>query len=75
MPKTLYDRLGAASGIAKLVDDVVDAHLNNPLVKTRFERGTAQAANRAVEASKTDLNITKILPKGSCGDLLTDPFR
>ena len=37
MPKTLYDRLGGASGIAKLVDDVVDAHLNNPLVKTRFE--------------------------------------
>jgi hemoglobin len=37
MSKTLYDRLGGADGIAKIVDDVVDAHLNNPLVKTRFE--------------------------------------
>jgi len=37
MSKTLYDRLGGAGGIAKLVDDVVDVHLNNPLVKTRFE--------------------------------------
>lgn len=37
MAKTLYERLGGASGIARLVDDVMDAHLNNPLVKTRFE--------------------------------------
>ena len=34
---TLYQRLGSAGGIARLVDDVMAAHLVNPLVKTRFE--------------------------------------
>lgn len=37
MATTLYERLGGADGIARLVDDAVDAHLNNPKVKTRFE--------------------------------------
>ena len=37
MSKTLYDRLGGADGIAQLVDDAVEAHLNNPIIKTRFE--------------------------------------
>ena len=36
MNKSLYDRLGGASGIAKLVDDIVEAHMNNPVVKARF---------------------------------------
>lgn len=34
---TLYDRLGAADGIAALVDDIVDAHLNNPVIQARFQ--------------------------------------
>lgn len=33
----LYERLGSAGGIAQLVDDVMAAHLSNPMVKTRFE--------------------------------------
>ncbi|MGB5079420.1 MAG: group 1 truncated hemoglobin [Burkholderiales bacterium] len=37
MNTTLYERLGGAKGIARLVDDVVAAHLANPIVKTRFE--------------------------------------
>ncbi len=37
MTTTLYQRLGGADGIAKLVDDVMAAHLTNPFVKTRFE--------------------------------------
>ena len=37
MTTTLYERLGSAEGIARLVDDVVAAHLINPVVKTRFE--------------------------------------
>lgn len=37
MTTTLYQRLGGANGIAKLVDDLVAAHLTNPIVKTRFE--------------------------------------
>ena len=37
MEKTLYDRLGGKDGITRLVDDAVDAHFANPLIKTRFE--------------------------------------
>ncbi|MBT9589757.1 MAG: group 1 truncated hemoglobin [Thiobacillus sp.] len=37
MAKTLYERLGGADGIARLVEDAVDAHLSNPVVKTRCE--------------------------------------
>jgi len=37
MTTTLYQRLGGANGIARLVDDLVAAHLSNPIIKTRFE--------------------------------------
>ena len=37
MGTTLYQRLGESAGIARLVDDVIAAHLSSPLVKTRFE--------------------------------------
>lgn len=37
MSNTLYQRLGGADGIARLVDDIIDAHLGNPIIKTRFE--------------------------------------
>ncbi len=30
MATTLYERLGGADGIARLVDDAVDAHLKQP---------------------------------------------
>ena len=38
MTTTLYQRLGGADGMARLVDDVVAAHLANPLIKTRYEQ-------------------------------------
>ncbi|MHB1188588.1 group I truncated hemoglobin [Thiobacillus sp.] len=37
MTTTLYQRLGGAEGIARLVDDAMAAHLDNPIVKPRFE--------------------------------------
>lgn len=37
MTAALYERLGGADGIARIVDDVMSAHLQNPIVKTRFE--------------------------------------
>lgn len=37
MTYTLYQRLGEAAGIARLVDDVMAAHLVNPVVKPRFQ--------------------------------------
>lgn len=35
-PTSLFQRLGGSSGIAKLVDDIVAAHLRNPLIQARF---------------------------------------
>lgn len=37
MSSTLYERLGGVERISKLAMDIVDAHYNNPLIKTRFE--------------------------------------
>ncbi len=37
MTTTLYQQLGGADGIARLVDDLVAAHLSNPLLRVRFE--------------------------------------
>lgn len=33
---SLYIRLGSAKGISKLVDDIVDNHMKNPGIRTRF---------------------------------------
>lgn len=34
--QTLYDRLGSEVGIIALVEDIVQAHMQNPLIKARF---------------------------------------
>lgn len=36
MEKTLYERLGGSQGIAALVDDIVAAHMANPVIGARF---------------------------------------
>ncbi|SDO69180.1 hemoglobin [Halomonas shengliensis] len=33
---TLYQRLGGDSGIAALVEDIVEAHLQNPAIQARY---------------------------------------
>jgi hemoglobin len=35
-PKSLFDRLGASAGIAGLVEDIVAAHMENPVIRARF---------------------------------------
>lgn len=35
-PSSLYERLGGEEGISSIVDDVVVAHTNNPVIKARF---------------------------------------
>lgn len=37
MPASLYERLGGAKGIARIVDHAMANHLRNPLIKARFE--------------------------------------
>ena len=34
--KPLFERLGASSGIRTLVDDIVAAHMVNPVIRARF---------------------------------------
>jgi hemoglobin len=34
---SLYERLGGAIGLSAIVKDTLDNHLNNPLVKTRYQ--------------------------------------
>ncbi|MDQ0315884.1 group I truncated hemoglobin [Amorphus orientalis] len=34
---TLYDRLGGAAGIRRIVDGAVAAHMDNPLIAHRFQ--------------------------------------
>lgn len=34
--RSLYERLGGVDGIAKLVDAIVAAHMQNPVIKARF---------------------------------------
>lgn len=34
--KSLFERLGGTPGITKIVDDVVDAHMKNPVINARF---------------------------------------
>lgn len=36
MATSLYERLGGADGISALVDDIVEAHMRNPVIKPRF---------------------------------------
>lgn len=35
-PTSLFDRLGGTEGISSIIDDVVEAHTNNPNIKARF---------------------------------------
>jgi len=34
--QSLYEKLGSRSGITKIVDDIVEAHMVNPTIKARF---------------------------------------
>lgn len=36
MTKLLYDRLGGTTGINQIVNEVVQAHMNNPAINARF---------------------------------------
>ncbi len=36
MKINLFERLGGTSGISRIVDDAVEAHMNNPKVSARF---------------------------------------
>jgi hemoglobin len=35
--KTLFERLGGTAGVTAIVDDVIEAHMNNPAINARFK--------------------------------------
>ena len=39
---TLFGRLGGTAGITAIVDDVIEAHMNNPAINARFKPYRAQ---------------------------------
>jgi hemoglobin len=43
MPATLYERLGGYQGIAAIVSDMVDLHLANPAIQSRFAKSDPAA--------------------------------
>jgi hemoglobin len=46
MSETLFDRLGGASGIAKIASDLVDNHMANPLISSRFAGSDANSMKK-----------------------------
>jgi len=52
MSDTLYDRLGGRAGIDRLVDRIVDLHLENEVVGPRYRALDAEAVDRAREKVK-----------------------
>ncbi|MDN3688115.1 group I truncated hemoglobin [Cyclobacterium jeungdonense] len=53
MSTSLFERLGAEKGIIKIVDDVVEAHMNNPVISARFTPYLEQPENLAKVKSHT----------------------
>ena len=51
MANSLYERLGKTEGITGIVKDVMDAHLKNPIIHTRYEAidDIDHATNMAIE--------------------------
>jgi hemoglobin len=54
MSETLFDRLGGADGIARIVSAAIDNHLKNPVVANRFSGSDVPA----VKKTATDFFIT-----------------
>jgi hemoglobin len=51
--QSLYQRLGGSPGIARLVDDVVTAHAENPVIGARFRPYLEQPERLAVIKQNT----------------------
>ena len=47
MSELLYDRLGGSEGITKIASDVIDNHLANKTIATRFAKSNADALKNA----------------------------
>ena len=46
MSATLFDRLGGTKGISKIASDLVDNHMANPLISSRFAGSDADSMKK-----------------------------
>jgi hemoglobin len=53
MATILFERLGGTAGITTIVDDVIDAHMNNPAINARFMPYVDQPEKFAVVRQNT----------------------
>lgn len=60
---SLYERLGGASGITAIVDDIVENHMTNPAIKARF----LPLKENPEHFAKTRQNLIDFLAAGSGG--------
>lgn len=73
MTEALYDQLGGQAGINALVDRIVDLHLDNPVVSTRFahsdiDRGRSMAKEFFAMGSGGPVQYTgKSMPDAHAG--------
>lgn len=61
--QSLYERLGGSEGIPPLVDDIVEAHMENPTIGPRF-RPYAETPERLAEIKE---HLIHFLAEGSGG--------
>ena len=47
MSQSLYERLGGSEGITRIAGDVVDNHLKNKMIATRFAKADVPALKKA----------------------------
>lgn len=59
----LYDRLGGATKIATLVDDIIEAHMQNPVIRNRF----LPYRERPEELDQAKAHLRTFLGMGSGG--------
>ncbi|MEX1032274.1 MAG: group 1 truncated hemoglobin [Cellvibrionaceae bacterium] len=60
---TLYERLGEATGIATLVDDIIETHMNNPTISGHF----LPYRERPEDLAKAKAHLRNFLGSGSGG--------
>lgn len=63
METSLYERLGHQNGIGKLVEEIVTAHMENPIIGARFR----PYASEPEKLSELKEHLCKFLAAGSGG--------
>ena len=60
---SLYERLGGPDGIATIVDDIIEAHMDNPTISARF----LPYRERPEELNQAKAHLCEFIAMGSGG--------